>query len=291
MFKTERLRIKNLNEFADLNSKRREFNSLNEEYFKYYNKSNFIGRYQLRKQVCLLRYGNKLVGYLWHSKIDSGANAYLINSLYVDKNYMDINCSELLKDFKAGSVLYFDGKLSEEASNLLSRFGFEEKSTTFELKLTLNSKRHEPLIDNLNFVTFKKGRHEKIRCDIQNSVFFNFERQPLTIQDILADEMQDYYVNDWCIFIKYNNDYAGYGQIIMHNFTPLIVNFGIKKEYQRRGFGQLLLTHLLNILIDCGYNEVKIKVNADNTPAYELYKKCGFKLFDQYKTWTTLIKT
>jgi ribosomal protein S18 acetylase RimI-like enzyme len=291
MFKTEKLRVKNLDEFAELNYKRCEFNGLNEDYFKYYNKSNFIGKFLLRKQVCLLKQKDSFVGYLWYSKIGSSADAFLVNSLYVDKKYMNTNCSELLKVFKPGTTLYFDGKLSDDASCLLAQLGFEEKSTTYELKLNLISKLQESISKDLNFVTFKKGRHEKIRCDIQNSVFFNFEREPLTIQDILVDEMQDYYVNEWCIFIKYNNDYAGYGQIIMHNFTPLIVNFGVKKEYRRRGLGEQLLTHLLNVLIDSEYKEVKIKVNADNLAAYELYKKRGFILTDQYKTWTAVIKT
>jgi ribosomal protein S18 acetylase RimI-like enzyme len=192
--------------------------------------------------------------------------------------------------FKRGATLFFDGRLNDICSKFMSTVGFAVKHGTYVLNLRLNSRFAEKHCDEASFVTLKRGKHEKIRCELQNSIFSNVERSPLTIQDIFMDEVQDYYVNDWCIFIKYNNCFVGYGQIIMNNNQPLIVNFGIRKEYRQRGLGDLLLTYLLNLLYDSGYREVKIKVNDDNTPAYELYRKKGFIVIEEYKTWTTLVE-
>lgn len=284
MYKSESLRISTINELTHLNSKRLSFNLLNEDFFKYYRKCNLIGKYLLRKQVYLLKYNSQYIGYLWYSKIGSKKRVFFINAVFVDKDHINSNCSKLLSHFSDKCILYFDCKLSEPSSQLLGHMQFVKKSGTYELTKTINSKE-EISSKDLKFVAFKRGKHEKVRCDLQNEIFRNSQREPLTVQDIYLDEMQEYYVNDWCIFLQYDGKYIGYGQIIMSNFRPLIVNFGIKEGYRYRGFGNTLLCHLINILYDAGQREVRIKVNTTNEPAYNLYRKKGFTLVDEYYTW------
>jgi hypothetical protein len=73
----------------------------------------------------------------------------------------------------------------------------------------------ESVNESVNIELFKKGFHEQIRCNIQNEVFKNDSRIPLSIEDIYYDESQKYYYDEGSIFIKKANDYIGYGQIIM----------------------------------------------------------------------------
>jgi len=283
--KAFRLRNKFANSFIELNKKRHEFNLLNEDFFKYYNRVNFLSKYFLRRQVILLEESNKLVGYMWYSKIDQGKNNYLINALYVEKEYMDLKCKTLFNLFKRDSNFYFDGKVSKNTADFIEELGFFKKNGTYEMSFLLNNLMHEPLMDKVEFIPFQKGKYEKLRCDLQNEIFFEKDRRPLTVKDIIIDEMQDYFVEDWCIFVKYEKQFVGYGQIIITDSWPLIVNFGILEAYRRKGLANALLNHLLNILYNSGYKKVKIKVDISNTAAYMLYEKKGFVKDDVYFTW------
>lgn len=286
MCKAEKLRISNMKNFSLLESKHKEFNLLNEDFFKYYKTSSFLGKYLLRKQVNILSHSNNYVGYLWFSKLGTGNRAYCINSLYVEYDFINCDCSQLIRTFKRGSLLYYDCKLTSGNIRLLESLGFNKKVGTYELvKDSFNEETQIDLPDSICFSVFKKGRHEKIRCDLQNEIFHNSQREPLTLNDIYLDEIQDYYINDWCIFLQYKDDYIGYGQIIMNSNVPLIVNFGIKEEYRNKGLGDLFISYLTKIIFDAGYSEVKIKVDSNNEAAYRLYKKKGFKKIDEYYTW------
>ena len=159
---------------------------------------------------------------------------------------------------------------------MLEKLGFEENDCTCELTKQLTGYEDVIYPKSVEFVTFKAGKHERIRCSLQNDIFMNAERQPLTISDIFLDEIQYYYVNDWCIFMKYDSQYIGYGQVIKSNSTPLIVNFGIIERYRGLGLGEFFLSYLLNLIHKYDYSQVNIRVSLRNTPAYSLYKKKGF---------------
>lgn len=284
MYKTEKLRLSTINEMLRLNSKRISLNVLNEDFHKYYRKSSLINKYLLRKQVYLLKYDSSYIGYMWYSKIGAKNNQFFINSLYVENYFAtDAHFTLPVYNFK-NSIFYYDCKLTYQSSYLLSSLGFIKKNGTYELSKPITELEHISKV-GLKFIKFKKGKHERLRCDLQNEIFSNSQREPLTVQDIYLDEMQEYYVNDWCILLQYDNEFIGYGQIIMSNLRPLIVNFGIKDGYRERGFGDILLCYLLNLLYSSGYKEARIKVNTTNEPAFNLYKKKGFNIIDEYYTW------
>lgn len=283
--KSLRLPYKFVNSLIELNEKRHEFNLLNEDFFKYYNRANFLSKYLLRRQVILLEDSNKLVGYMWYSKIGYEKNNYLINALYIRKEYMNMECKTIFSLFNTSSNFYLDGKVTSSTSDFLEEIGFIRRNGTYEMSFLLNNYVEEPSKDNIEFIPFQKGKNENLRCELQNQIFFEIGRRPLTVKDIIIDEMQDYFVEDWCIFLKYENNFVGYGQIIIIDSIPLIVNFGILEAYRGRGLAEELLNHLLNILYKAGYDKVRIKVDISNTGAYMLYKKMGFIRDDVYFTW------
>jgi len=136
--------------------------------------------------------------------------------------------------------------------------------------------------DDIEFVNFTIDKDEQLRCDIQNEIFNAPNRIPLRVTDIHWDENQSYYRNEWSIFLKKWDQFIGYGQIILQDDIPQIVNLGIKKEFRGYGYGKQLLYYLLSLLLNTDYDSVKIRVEYKNNIAIDLYRKVGFTLNEKY---------
>ena len=55
-----------------------------------------------------------------------------------------------------------------------------------------------------------------------------------------------------------------------------IIAIGTEKTNQGRGFGQIILNHLIDVTEQHNVAEVTLEVAADNIPARRLYESCGF---------------
>ena len=55
-----------------------------------------------------------------------------------------------------------------------------------------------------------------------------------------------------------------------------IIAIGTEKTKQRRGFGQIILQHLIAVTEQHSVAEITLEVAADNIPARRLYDSCGF---------------
>lgn len=128
------------------------------------------------------------------------------------------------------------------------------------------------------FRHFIEGEDEELRCKIQNSVFYDKKRIPLCPSDIADEEDEDYYINNFGVFICKNDGQAiGYGQVIYSNGEYTIVNLGILKLYRQKGYGEILLKYLIELCYNNSIKYVYIKVERENINALSLYKKIGFK--------------
>lgn len=56
-----------------------------------------------------------------------------------------------------------------------------------------------------------------------------------------------------------------------------ITNLGVSKQYQRQGWGRILLDFLLNKVAAEGFNAVYLEVRESNEPARRFYQKMGFE--------------
>lgn len=291
MYECVGLNKKNLINFKELNRIRYKFNILNRDFFDAYNKSNFAQQILLKRKVKLLKKDNYYVGYLWSELTDN--NVVLINAINVlnthGHDYDQLTPYKLLiNTLNKNSVISYNCESNGYNFRVLEDIGFKKKDGT--LMLGLSSLDYVPLlgIEDLKFQLFEKGRDEQKRCEIQNSIFSDDNRIPLTVDDIYFDEIQSYYFDKGSIFLKKDNKYIGYGQIIVENYTPLIVNFGILKEYRGKGYGKVLLRYLLNIVKLSGFNTVKLRVKSENRIALRLYKSLGFKIKSQIYNWELL---
>ena len=55
------------------------------------------------------------------------------------------------------------------------------------------------------------------------------------------------------------------------------MNIIVKKEYRKKGIGQILLEKLISLSKETKLNTIILEVNVNNKIAINLYKKNGFK--------------
>ncbi|NEZ46190.1 GNAT family N-acetyltransferase [Clostridium niameyense] len=281
MYKCIGLTKNKVNCFKELNDYRYDFNNLNEDFFKIYDDASLIEKIILRKKVKLIFLKDKCIGYIWNTK--RGKENY-INALSVDSEHKcDISIYEkLINSIKYDTAINYCCENNGENYNILKTIGFIKKEGTIQLKLDLKDKTFP--FNTIPYICIEKlclNRDEKIRCFIQNEIFKSNTRIPLTVEDIYYDEKQDYYYENGSIFMKIGENYIGYGQVIMENQIPFIVNFGIMPGYRGKGYSKILLFHILNVLKEKNFDFVMIRVNSFNNVALNLYESVGFTLFKE----------
>lgn len=284
MYELCNLNKENIKEFRKLEGLKQNFNILNKKLDdNYFVKYPFFS-YLFRKRIKLLKYNGNFVGYIWVEGSD--ILTYNINSMYVIET---INLTSaynyLLNSFKGYTLLLYDCEKNSYNFSILENLGFKNCKGVINMEIYIE----EPYIVTVpEFISFRSvfiGKDEELRCTLQNNIFYHENRIPLKIEDIYYDEMQDYYCNDGAVFIKHNEVYIGFGQIIKRCEELYVVNFGILPKYQHNGYGKLLLKYLLNIAFSKGSRKVKIKVSQDNLLALSLYNALGFKEISHKAKW------
>ncbi|MDP4177589.1 MAG: GNAT family N-acetyltransferase [Bacillota bacterium] len=284
MYCFEKLNNSNMIYFKELNKYRNKFNNLNKDFFEKYKKANFIKRFILQKQICLLKVKSSFVGYMWITPKNS--QNFVINSLNVIEFQVINNFIEfLMNQFKSGSTFSYLCEKNNYNFKILESLGFKPIERTLYLKLLVDKANKYVFDEDVEFEILKRGKQEEIRRTIQNEVFQNIDRLPLSINDIFDDEMQKYYFDKGAVFIKKDNVYLGYGQIIIEDGHPTIVNLGILKEYRGQKYGKKMLEYLINIAICEGYSEVRLKVASDNNIGLNLYLRHGFVIDNESCMW------
>ena len=77
---------------------------------------------------------------------------------------------------------------------------------------------------------------------------------------------------------KENDEIIAYGNLCINYENCDITNIAVKKDYQRKGYGQKMLETLINEAKNNKCDYVHLEVRCNNEPAYNLYKKNGFKI-------------
>lgn len=282
MCKLVKLSNNKIKYFKFLNDNRKNFNLLNEDFFEIYDISNLFQQYYLKKKVILLRENNKYLGYIWFEFTDNGE--CIISSIYSyieQNNYYNI----LLNIIDKYTVINYSCIANDINTTVMIENGFTRVGGTIEMICNLKETKFYQNLSDINYQVFSSGKDEKVRCQIQNEVFKNNKRIPLSVEDIYYDETQKYYIQNGAIFIKENDCFAGYGQIILGDDMPVIVNLGILNEYRNKGYAKQLMICLLKIAKDMSYDEVKIRVSYDNKVAINLYKNFGFNCVSEKYDW------
>ncbi|MBP5407596.1 MAG: ribosomal protein S18-alanine N-acetyltransferase [Bacilli bacterium] len=70
---------------------------------------------------------------------------------------------------------------------------------------------------------------------------------------------------------------SGYIGVWIEEDHSEIINFYIDKEYQNEGFGQMLLSFVIELVKSTGINNLSLEVRESNKKAIHIYEKFGFK--------------
>lgn len=294
----EKLTLNNMESFKGLYSKSMKHENYNKDFFKCYNNQNFLIKFLYRKFMRIIKFNNSDIGYIWY---DSPIDKYTrIWALYIDSNYINIINKSTLSYFDDNNLSY-EAIDNIENSIILERLGFKKTKYTSLMKMNIedynNTNKiyevYNKMVKNLHwskklnwgtaFSTRKLvvGKDEELRCNLQNDIFGEWNRRPLSVEDIYSDMSQDYFLKDLCIFGMINNSYIGYGQIIFNRDMFTIVNFGIVNDFRGIGLGKLLLHEIILYAKKSGIKELAIRVDCTNINAINLYKWIGFK--EKYK--------
>lgn len=260
-----------------------KFNGLNEHFISEYKKASFFDRLTLRKNLhFFIDKKSEINGYIW---IDTLKSADIqIRSLFIKEPIDDQALNTLdkfLNDFDKVKYISYKDSLCNE---MLKKIGFKEDLSILDMEINLK-KFDINRIQSFKPTLFVKRNDEWIRAKIQNSIFYNASRVPLTINDIELDMLQEYYLDEGSYFLNHHGKKIGYGQLIDDGGELYLVNFGIMSNYRNKGLGKYFLKFLLNKAYEMGYNKMKIKVFKDNLIARKLYSDIGFKEVNDSIYW------
>lgn len=304
MIVLEKLTTGNIEKFKKIYSKSLLIESYDKKFFEQYNKQNFLLKYLYRKSLYIIKVHNKIIGFIW---CDSSINPVIIIwSLFIEYEYIDKININTLSNFN-GKTLYYEAIDNNRNNLILERLGFRKNTLTTLMELNLNKyikednylklmsqaktnsrirfilKKQFNIEDENIIIEFKKFDIEKdtiLRCTIQNEIFSNSERIPISTDDIISDTKQDYFIPDLCYFIKINKLPIGYGQIVYNRGMHTLVNFGILYEFRNNNLGKIFLNKLIQLTKKKGIENLYIRVEEGNFYAKKLYEWCGFQ--DKY---------
>lgn len=277
----ERLNNNNNDIFDSLLQESKQVIKYQQDFYRYYIHRGTVHRFFIKRSIRLLKYKETYIGYIWLDTINNKSQR--INDIYIVPEHLGLVNPTTLNLFK-GNVFIYEGFENEYMIYLAKRLDMKMYKTTRLMKINNKSLRPDELKD-ISYKTYDKITDRKIRCYIQNEVFGNKDRVPLTVSDIEFDESQEYYIDDYCIFIKYNNMIIGYGQIVFNRGQYFIVNLGIINNYRGLGYGKILLNKLLNLAYRDGIEDVYIRVENDNKIAATLYEETGFNDIGKISNW------
>lgn len=281
MVSIEKLNGKNIHHFKILSKEAKDIMGYRLDFFISYNEKSFLGKYVTRKLMNLIKYNDKYIGYVW---IQYSSNKVIyIQDIYIKHEYINYIRDGFPLLLKENNFVYeaIENSYSKELVNLLGMTKVRET-----LLLNLDTRYPRKKINyKLNYRKFKINEDEKLRCKIQNGVFRNNVRVPITPNDIRYDEKQKYYLKDLCIFALQSNNPIGYGQIIFNRGVYSVVNFGIVHEARGKGYGEEFLNKLIDLAKENNIKEVNIRVDSSNKIARNLYEKVGFDEENIFSTW------
>ncbi len=92
-------------------------------------------------------------------------------------------------------------------------------------------------------------------------------------------------VGFYAAVIEFNCELVGYGMISLAADESHILNFAIKPDQQRRGFGERLVQHLIEKKKKRLIKNMFLEVRISNISAIRLYEKVGFVCIDRRKDY------
>ncbi|MBR1954969.1 MAG: ribosomal protein S18-alanine N-acetyltransferase [Clostridia bacterium] len=95
-----------------------------------------------------------------------------------------------------------------------------------------------------------------------------------------VNNLRGEFMNEYSYLIGYYQDdkLVGYTCVRAMYEEAQVCNVAVLPEYRRQGIAKQLIEAMLRLSAEKGCQVCELEVNTENTPAVELYKKCGFEV-------------
>lgn len=281
MISIEKLCGKNIDNFKSLVDEANNYVTYRLDFFASHDDRSFLSKHILRRDVNLIIYNGKYIGYAW-MKTSSNKVIY-IQDMFIKKEYLGYISKGFPLLFRGNTFVYetLEDDYFKALANTLGMYKIKESYLmSLDTRYPLESIKY-----NLQYRFFMLNKDEELRCLLQNSIFKDNSRMPLTPTDVKFDERQEYYLRDLCIFLLCENKAIGYGQIVFNRGVYSIVNFGILEKYRGKGYGKEFIHKLITLAKEHNIEELNIRVDALNEVAKKLYTGVGFDEKGIFSTW------
>lgn len=125
-------------------------------------------------------------------------------------------------------------------------------------KLTIDNYNKSNFIWDMSACPFTEQFREQVECGNREAYLFKLNDKYIASCDLVYDY----------------DDYTEKGKKIY--LSRLIV----KKEYRNQSIGQSVLQYMINQCKEKGYQHITVGVDSDNYNAVHIYKKQGFKTYE-----------
>lgn len=142
-----------------------------------------------------------------------------------------------------------------------------------------------PLLDDIEIREVQDKADVRDRVRVQNDVFENRNRIPLTVLDVEKEMRNMSYLPELSLLLKLEGLSCAYGQIINNPSGYYLVNFGVIPEFQGRGLSHYLLADLLKRAKEQKIEHILLEVYESNIRAVRLYEQHGFRRFYNKCLW------
>ena len=114
-----------------------------------------------------------------------------------------------------------------------------------------------------------------------NATCFSSEKTGMDARfhQLLHDESYNLFI------IHYNNQPIGKAHAHQEDFQVQLSDIAILPSFQRRGFGQALVSHCIRHIVSTSSLPICLDVEFVNQSALKLYEKLGFKIVNAWDFW------
>ena len=174
------------------------------------------------------------------------------------------------------------GVTHSDMQHLLSRHGMDVVSSLWKMRWQGGDVPEVRLPPGFAVRSMVAGQDEETLTELQNLAFGeNWGFSPNTVEQIRVRVEHNRGGPESIIFITEHGKPAAYNWTMFYpdDVSPsgVVAMTGVRPEYRGRGIGRAVVTAGIAYLVERGASFVDLEVDADNTPARELYLNLGFR--------------
>ena len=174
------------------------------------------------------------------------------------------------------------GVTHSDKQHLLSRHGMEVVRSLWKMRWQSEDVPEVNLPSEFSVRSLVAGQDEETLTELQNVAFGeNWGFSPNTVEQIRVRVEHNRGGPESILFITEDGEPAAYNWTMFYpddeSPSGVVAMTGVRPEYRGRGLGRAVVTAGIAYLVGRGASFVDLEVDADNTPARELYLNLGFR--------------